>query len=44
MACAVGTGLGATSTAPVGIWALGESASPVKLVFVGLNLAGVTPP
>jgi hypothetical protein len=50
-AYAVWTGLGAAGTALVGIWALGESASPVKLVsiglilagVIGLNLAGVTP-
>ena len=46
------TGLGAAGTALVGIWALGESATPVKLVsiglilagVIGLNLSGVTPP
>jgi hypothetical protein len=50
-AYAVWTWLGAAGTALVGIWALGESASPVKLVsiglilagVIGLNLAGVTP-
>jgi len=48
----VWTGLGAAGTALVGIWALDESASPVKLVsiglilagVIGLNLSGVTPP
>jgi len=51
-AYAVWTGLGATGTALVGIWALGESVSALKLVsiglilagVVGLNLSGVTPP
>ncbi len=51
-AYAVWTGLGAAGTALVGIWALGESASTVKLIsiglilagVIGLNLAGVTPP
>ncbi len=51
-AYAVWTGLGAAGTALVGIWALGEAASPVKLVsiglilagVIGLNLSGVTPP
>ena len=40
-AYAVWTGLGAAGTAVVGIWALDESASVVKLVSVGLILAGV---
>ena len=51
-AYAVWTRLGAAGTALVGIWALGESATPVKLVsiglilagVIGLNLSGVTPP
>jgi quaternary ammonium compound-resistance protein SugE len=51
-AYAVWTGLGAAGTAVVGMWALGESVSPLKLVsiglilagVIGLNLAGVTPP
>ena len=51
-AYAVWTGLGAAGTALVGIWALGESASVVKIVsiglilagVIGLNLSGVTPP
>ncbi len=51
-AYAVWTGLGAAGTAVVGMWALGESASMVKIVSVGLilagviglNLSGVTPP
>jgi quaternary ammonium compound-resistance protein SugE len=51
-AYAVWTGLGAAGTALVGIWALGESASAIKLVsiglilagVIGLNLSGVTPP
>lgn len=51
-AYAVWTGIGATGTALVGMWALGESASILKLVsiglivvgVIGLNLAGVTPP
>ena len=50
-AYAVWTGLGAVGTALVGIWALGQSAAPVKLISIGLilagvlglNLAGVTP-
>jgi quaternary ammonium compound-resistance protein SugE len=50
-ACAVWTGTGATGTAAVGILALGESDSALKLVSiglilagaVGLNLSGVTP-
>jgi quaternary ammonium compound-resistance protein SugE len=40
-AYAVWTGLGAAGTAVVGIWALGESASPLKLASIGLILAGV---
>lgn len=51
-AYAVWTGIGAAGTALVGVWALGESASMLKLVsiglilagVIGLNLAGVTPP
>ena len=51
-AYAVWTGLGAAGTAVVGMWALGESVSTVKLVsiglilagVIGLNLSGVTPP
>ncbi len=51
-AYAVWTGLGAAGTALVGIWVLGESASVVKIVsiglilagVIGLNLSGVTPP
>ena len=51
-AYAVWTGIGAAGTAVVGMWALGESASTLKLVsiglilagVIGLNLAGVTPP
>ncbi|HEY7260003.1 MAG TPA: multidrug efflux SMR transporter [Trebonia sp.] len=51
-AYAVWTGLGAAGTALVGIWVLGESASMVKIVsiglilagVIGLNLSGVTPP
>ena len=51
-AYAVWTGLGAAGTAVVGMWALGESVSPLKLVSIGLilagvigvNLSGVTPP
>jgi len=51
-AYAVWTGLGAAGTALVGIWVLGESASAVKLIsigliltgVIGLNLSGVTPP
>ena len=49
-AYAAWTGLGAAGTAIVGMWALGESASPLKLVsiglilaeVIGLNLSGVT--
>jgi quaternary ammonium compound-resistance protein SugE len=40
-AYAVWTGIGATGTAIVGILALGESVSPLKLVAIGLILAGV---
>jgi quaternary ammonium compound-resistance protein SugE len=48
----VWTGLGAAGTALVGIWVLGESASAVKLIsigliltgVIGLNVSGVTPP
>jgi len=51
-AYAVWTGLGAAGTALVGIWALGESVSTMKLIsiglilagVIGLNLSGVTPP
>jgi quaternary ammonium compound-resistance protein SugE len=50
-AYALWTGIGAAGTAAVGILALGESASVMKLVsiglivagVVGLNLSGVTP-
>jgi quaternary ammonium compound-resistance protein SugE len=40
-AYAVWTGIGAAGTAIVGIVVLGESNSPLKLVSVGLVLAGV---
>ena len=40
-AYAVWTGLGAAGTAVVGMWALGESVSPLKLLSIGLILAGV---
>jgi quaternary ammonium compound-resistance protein SugE len=40
-AYAVWTGIGAAGTAVVGIVALGESVSAVKLVSIGLVLAGV---
>ena len=40
-AYAVWTGLGAAGTALVGMWALGESVSTIKLVSIGLILAGV---
>jgi quaternary ammonium compound-resistance protein SugE len=40
-AYAVWTGIGAAGTAAVGILALGESVSPLKLVSIGLVLAGV---
>ena len=51
-AYAVWTGIGAAGTVAVGILALGESVSALKLVsiglilagVVGLNLSGVTPP
>jgi quaternary ammonium compound-resistance protein SugE len=51
-AYAAWTGLGAAGTAVVGMWALGESVSAMKLVsialilagVIGLNLSGVTPP
>lgn len=38
---AVWTGLGAAGTAVVGVWALGESVSPLKPASIGLILAGV---
>ena len=40
-AYAVWTGIGAACTAAVGILALGESVSTLKLVSIGLVLAGV---
>jgi|SRR5690348_10044874 quaternary ammonium compound-resistance protein SugE len=40
-AYAVWTGIGATGTAVVGMAFLGESVSPLKLVSIGLVLAGV---
>jgi quaternary ammonium compound-resistance protein SugE len=40
-AYAVWTGLGAAGTATVGMWLLGESVTAVKLVSIGLILAGV---
>jgi quaternary ammonium compound-resistance protein SugE len=40
-AYALWTGIGAAGTAAVGILALGESASVVKLVSIGLIVAGV---
>ena len=51
-AYAAWTGLAAACTAVVGIWALQESLSPLKLVsigliragVIGLNLSGATPP
>lgn len=51
-AYAVWTGLGAAGTAIVGMLALGESVSAIKLAsialillgVIGLNLSGVTPP
>ena len=51
-AYAVWTGIGAAGTALVGMAMLGESVSVLKLVsiglilagVIGLNLAGVTPP
>jgi quaternary ammonium compound-resistance protein SugE len=51
-AYAVWTGIGAADTAVVGMAVLGESVSAVKLIsiglilagVVGLNLSGVTPP
>jgi quaternary ammonium compound-resistance protein SugE len=50
-AYAVWTGLGAAGTAVIGMWALDESVSALKVVsiglilagVIGLNLAGVTP-
>lgn len=50
-AYAVWTGLGAAGTAVIGMWALGESVSTLKIVsiclilagVIGLNLSGVTP-
>jgi quaternary ammonium compound-resistance protein SugE len=51
-AYAVWTGLGAAGTAAVGVLWLGESASTLKIIsiglilvgVIGLNLAGVSPP
>src|SRR3974390_3343555 len=40
-AYAVWTGIGAAGTALIGMWALGESTSLVKLISIGLILAGV---
>jgi quaternary ammonium compound-resistance protein SugE len=40
-AYAVWTGIGAAGTAAIGILVLGESASTLKLVSIGLVLAGV---
>jgi len=40
-AYAVWTGIGAAGTAVVGMVALGESVSALKLVSIGLVLAGV---
>jgi quaternary ammonium compound-resistance protein SugE len=40
-AYAVWTGIGAAGTAVVGMAALGESVTPLKLVSIGLVLAGV---
>ena len=40
-AYAVWTGLGAAGTAAVGMWILDESVSPIKLISIGLILAGV---
>jgi quaternary ammonium compound-resistance protein SugE len=40
-AYAVWTGLGAAGTAVVGMWALGESVTTMKLISIGLILAGV---
>jgi len=40
-AYAVWTGIGAAGTAVIGMIALGESVSPLKLVSLGLILAGV---
>jgi quaternary ammonium compound-resistance protein SugE len=50
-AYAVWTGIGAAGTAIVGMWALGESVSTIKIVslcliiagVIGLNISGVTP-
>jgi quaternary ammonium compound-resistance protein SugE len=40
-AYAVWTGIGAAGTAAVGIFALNESASPLKIISIGLVVAGV---
>ncbi|HEX2555847.1 MAG TPA: quaternary ammonium compound efflux SMR transporter SugE [Microvirga sp.] len=40
-AYAVWTGIGTVGTALVGIWLLGESASPVRLACIGLIVAGL---
>lgn len=50
-AYATWTGIGAAGTAVVGIWALGESVSTMKIIsivlivagVIGLNLSGVNP-
>ena len=40
-AYAVWTGIGSIGTAILGIWLLGESASPVRLACIGLIVAGL---
>jgi quaternary ammonium compound-resistance protein SugE len=40
-AYAVWTGIGTTGTVVAGILLLGESASPLRLLFVGLIVAGI---
>jgi quaternary ammonium compound-resistance protein SugE len=40
-AYAVWTGIGTAGTALLGMWLFGESASPVRLLCIGLIIAGV---
>jgi quaternary ammonium compound-resistance protein SugE len=40
-AYAVWTGIGASGTAILGIWLFGESASPLRVLCIGLIIAGV---
>ena len=38
---AVWTGIGAAGTAILGIWVMGDSAAPLRILCIGLILAGV---